>query len=83
MEFLQVMKRLTAQYATDIPSSACDWAVSYDYHFSKRNFDALVTHSWGTNTLFLCEATRLAINDGALLGIEIGFRVEYRERIAA
>ncbi|MGB0998578.1 MAG: GNAT family N-acetyltransferase [Pseudomonadales bacterium] len=87
MEFLQANEQLLAQYAADITELVhATGPVSYDYHFPKRKiFDALVTHSWGTpNTLFSAEATRLAINDGELLGIEIGFHgVEYRERIAA
>ena len=87
MEFLQANEQLLAQYAADIPELVhATGPVSYDYHFPKRKiFDALVTHSWGTpNTLFSAEATRLAISDGELLGIEIGFHgVEYRERIAA
>ena len=87
MEFVQANEQMLEQYAADIPELVhATGPVSYDYHFPKRKiFDALVTHSWRTpSTLFAAEATRLAIEDGELLGIEIGFHgIEYRQRIAA
>lgn len=87
MEFVQASEHMLEQYAADIPELVhATGPVSYDYHFPKRKiFDALVTHSWRTpSTLFAAEATRLAIEDGELLGIEIGFHgIEYRQRIAA
>ncbi|GIS19966.1 MAG: hypothetical protein CM15mP120_18820 [Pseudomonadota bacterium] len=76
MEFVQANEQMLEQYAADIPELVhATGPVSYDYHFPKRKiFDALVTHSWRTpSTLFAAEATRLAIEDGELLGIEIGF----------
>ena len=87
MQFLQADEKLQEQFAADIPELVhATGPVSYDYHFPKRAiFDALVTHSWRTpGTLFSAATTRLAIDKGKLLGIEIGFHgIEYRERIAA
>ena len=87
MQFLQADEKLQEQFAADIPELVhATGPVSYDYHFPKRAiFDALVTHSWRTpGTLFSAATTRLAIDEGKLLGIEIGFHgIEYRERIAA
>lgn len=74
-------------YADDIPELV--WStgpVSYEYHFSTRAlFDPVVSSSWHRDgTLFAAEATTLALDDGALMGIEIGMAGnEYRERQAA
>ena len=71
-------------HAHDIPELV--WAtgpISYDYHFADREvFEALVLGSWQRNgTLFAAEATSLALDDGGLLGIEIGMPgPEYRTR---
>ena len=88
MEFVQANEQMLEQYAADIPELVhATGPVSYDYHFPKRKiFDALAhLHLLRTpSTLFAAEATRLAIEDGELLGIEIGFHgIEYRQRIAA
>ncbi len=53
------------------------WAtgpVSYEYQFGDRAlFDAAVIASWHQDgTLFAADATSLAVEDGALMGIEIG-----------
>ncbi len=72
MEFLQADEELQEQFAADIPELVhATGPVSYDYHFPKRAiFDALVTHSWRTpGTLFSAATTRLAIDEGKLLGI--------------
>ena len=71
-------------YAGDIPELV--WStgpVSYDYHFGTRAlFDDIVTASWHTDgSLFAADATTLAVEDGELMGIEIGMQGdEFRAR---
>ena len=84
MQIHAAMDDLQVAHAKDIPELV--WAtgpVSYEYQFGDRAmFDAAVLSSWHrAGTLFAADATSLAIEDGALLGIEIGMRgSEFRER---
>ena len=64
-------------------SSGVPDQVSYEYQFGTREvFDHAVLGSWPMDgTLFGADATSLAIEDGALMGIEIGMRgTEYKTR---
>ena len=71
-------------FAGDIPELV--WStgpVSYDYHFGTRSlFDYIVTASWHADgSLFAADASTLAIEDGELMGIEIGMQGdEFRAR---
>ena len=62
------------------------WAtgpVSYDYHFADRAlFDAVVAASWlADGTLFAADGASLAVEDGELMGIEVGMPgPEYKAR---
>jgi ribosomal protein S18 acetylase RimI-like enzyme len=75
------------KFASEIPELV--WAtgpVSYEYHFGDRAlFDTIVLSSWSKpGTLFAADATTLAIEDGKLMGIEIGMTgSEFRQRQAA
>lgn len=84
MHLVQATKQLAELYVNDIAELVwATGAVSYEYHFGTRAlFDSVVEESWMTEgTLFAYDATTLAIEDEALLGIEIGMRgTEYRSR---
>ncbi|MBW1673914.1 MAG: hypothetical protein JRJ45_09790, partial [Deltaproteobacteria bacterium] len=63
------------KFAKDIAQLV--WAtgpVSYDYHFADRDlFDAIVLGSWHSQgSLFAADATTVAVENGELMGIEIG-----------
>ena len=87
MQIVPATAELVEQHAADIGELVhATGPVSYDYHFPKRAvFDGLVSRSWRVGgTLFAAEATHLAIDGDALLGIEIGFDgPELRPRQAA
>ncbi|MFT7685457.1 MAG: ribosomal protein S18 acetylase RimI-like enzyme [Candidatus Azotimanducaceae bacterium] len=75
MQIIAATEELKDTFSNDIPELV--WAtgpVSYDYHFADRNlFDAVVLGSWHQNgTLFAADATTLAVENGELMGIEIG-----------
>ncbi len=84
MQLVQVSPGLLKTHAGDIPELV--WATgpsSYQYHFADRNlFDAVVLGSWQTDgSLFAADATTLALEDGELMGIEIGMPGdEYKAR---
>ncbi len=84
MQIIAAKEGLEEAHADDIPELV--WAtgpVSYDYHFADRGlFDAIVLGSWRRDgTLFAADAATLAVEEGALMGIEIGMPGnEYRER---
>ena len=73
-------------YASEIPDLV--WAtgpVSYEYHFADRAlFDAIVLGSWRHDgSLFAADATSIAVEDGKLMGIELGMPgPDYRARQA-
>ncbi len=87
MQMIPATGDAVAEFAGDIPELI--WAtgpVSYDYHFADRDlFDAIVLGSWCRDgTLFAADAAMLAVEDGQLMGIEIGMSgEEYRSRQAA
>lgn len=87
MEIIAAAGALIADHAAEIPDLV--WATgpsSYEYHFAERQlFDAIVTGSWlAPGTLFAADATSLALEDGQLMGIEIGMPgQEFRSRQAA
>ena len=77
MEIIEVSPDVREVYAAEIPELV--WStgpVSYEYQFGTREiFDHAVRGSWPMDgTLFGADATALAIEDGALMGIEIGMR---------
>lgn len=84
MEILAATGEAIETFANEIPELV--WAtgpVSYEYHFADRDlFDAIVLGSWRRDgTLFAADATSLAVEDGQLMGIEIGMPGgEYRTR---
>ncbi len=84
MELLAVTADTAAQFAPDIPELM--WStgpVSYEYHFGTRElFDAVVLGSWRhSGSLFGFDAATVAVEDGQLMGIEIGMQgTEFRER---
>ncbi|MEM7099644.1 MAG: GNAT family N-acetyltransferase [Pseudomonadota bacterium] len=84
MEIVPATADLARQFVSEIPDLV--WAtgpVSYEYHFADRtSFDAIVNGSWlQDGSLFGADATCLAIEDGKLMGIEIGMPgAEYRTR---
>ena len=84
MEIIEVSPDVREVYAAEIPELV--WStgpVSYEYQFGTREiFDHAVRGSWPMDgTLFGADATALAIEDGALMGIEIGMRgTEYKTR---
>ncbi len=84
MEIISASEDVRGTYADEIPEMV--WAtgpVSYEYHFADRGlFDAVVLGSWHRDgTLFAADATCLAVEDGELMGIEIGMPgPEYRTR---
>ena len=84
MEIISASTDVRDAYAQEIPELV--WAtgpVSYEYHFADRAlFDAIVLGSWHRDgTLFAADATDMAVEDGALMGIEIGMPgPEYRRR---
>ena len=84
MEIIAAGEAVRERYAPQIAELV--WAtgpVSYEYHFGDRElFDAIVLGSWFRDgTLFAADATSLAVEDGELMGIEIGMPgPEYRER---
>ena len=84
MEIIEATPDVREVYATEIPELI--WStgpVSYGYQFGTREvFDHAVLGSWPMDgTLFAADATSLAIEDGALMGIEIGMRgTEFRAR---
>ena len=86
MEMKPADAALREQYEQGIPELV--WATgpsSYEYHFADRTlFDAIVVGSWHQpHSLFGADATTLAVEDGTLLGIEIGMPgPEYRTRQA-
>lgn len=87
MEIAQADQRLAEQHTAEI----CELVYatgpsSYDYHFGRRElFNHLVRRSWlAPGTLFAWDVCRLALDDGELLGIEIGFEGPgFRTRQAA
>ena len=87
MEVLSADGDLAARHANDIPELV--WStgpIAYEFQFGDYAFfEAFVRESWTTpGTLFAADATRLAVEGDALLGIEIGFHApEFREREAA
>ena len=87
MELIAADKGVRDGYADDIPELV--WAtgpVSYEYHFADRAlFDAVVLGSWSSDgSLFAADATTLAVEDGQLMGIEIGMPgPQYRTRQTA
>jgi len=84
MEIIAATPEVREQYAQEIPELV--WAtgpVSYEYHFMDRTlFDAIVLGSWlQDGSLFGADATSLAVENGELMGIEIGMPgPEYRTR---
>jgi len=84
MEIILATEDVRAEFAHEIPELV--WAtgpVSYEYHFADRDlFDAIVRGSWlQDGTLFAADASSLAVEDGNLMGIEIGMPgPEYRTR---
>ena len=87
MEIVKATEEHQEKFASEIPELV--WAtgpVSYEYHFGDRAlFDTIVLSSWSKpGTLFAADATTLAIEDGKLMGIEIGMTgSEFRQRQAA
>lgn len=87
MEIVSASEGIRDAYAHAIPELV--WAtgpVSYEYHFGDRNlFDAIVLGSWHRDgTLFAADATSIAVDNGELMGIEIGMPgPEYRIRQSA
>jgi len=84
MQIIEASPEVREVYAAEIPELV--WStgpVSYEYQFGTREvFDHAVCGSWPMDgTLFGADATSLAIEDGALMGIEIGMRgAEYKTR---
>ena len=84
MQIIDASPEVREVYAAEIPELV--WStgpVSYEYQFGTREvFDHAVCGSWPMDgTLFGADATSLAIEDGALMGIEIGMRgAEYKTR---
>lgn len=84
MEIIEATRDVREVYAAEIPELV--WStgpVSYEYQFGTREvFDHAVLGSWPMDgTLFGADATSLAIEDGALMGIEIGMRgTEFKTR---
>ena len=84
MQISMITEEQQARFASQIPERV--WAtgpVSYDYHFARRAlFDAVVLGSWPTpGSLFAADATTVAVENGQLMGIEIGMPGnEYRLR---
>jgi ribosomal protein S18 acetylase RimI-like enzyme len=84
MEIIDATPNVREAYAAEIPELI--WStgpVSYGYQFGTREvFDHAVLGSWPMDgTLFGADATTLAIEDGLLMGIEIGMRGnEYKAR---
>ena len=77
MEIIEATRDVREVYAAEIPQLI--WStgpVSYEYQFGTRAlFDHAVLGSWPMDgTLFGADATSLAIEDGALMGLEIGMR---------
>jgi hypothetical protein len=87
MQLVDTTKELQEVFGSDIPELV--WArgpASYEYYFADRKlFDAIALGSWRQKgTLFAAETTTLAIEDGQLMGIEIGMPgSEFRARQAA
>ena len=87
MEIILATEEVRDGYANEIPELV--WAtgpISYEYHFADRDlFDAIVLSSWlADGTLFAADATSMAVEDGELMGIEIGMPgPEYRTRQSA
>ena len=84
MEIIPASEDVRGTHAHDIPQLVWDTGpVSYEYHFADRNmFDAIVLGSWHRDgTLFAADATSIAVEEGKLMGIEIGMPgPEYRAR---
>lgn len=84
MEIIAASGDIRGDYTQDIPELI--WAtgpVSYDYHFADRAlFDSVVRASWlADGSLFASDRASLAVENGELLGIEIGMPgPEYKER---
>ena len=87
MEFLTVTDDTVEQFSADIPELM--WStgpVSYEYHFGTRAlFDAVALGSWRhRGSLFGFDAATVAVEDGQLMGVEIGMKgSEYKKRQAA
>lgn len=83
MEFLKASAE-AEKFAADIPELV--WAtgpISYEYHFDSRDlFNQIVSGSWLLDgSLFAAEATTLAVEEDALMGIEIGMPgKEFKQR---
>ncbi len=84
MQIISATEEVRETYAAEIPELV--WStgpVSYEYQFGTRElFDLCVLGSWPLDgSLFAADATSLAVEDGALMGIEIGMRgTEYKLR---
>jgi len=84
MQIIAATKELEDKFSNEVPELV--WAtgpISYDYHFASRDlFEAMVVGSWQKNgTLFSADTTKLAVEDGDLMGIEIGMPgAEFRSR---
>ncbi|MEK6540812.1 MAG: GNAT family N-acetyltransferase [Pseudomonadota bacterium] len=67
-----------ADYVLAIPDLVfATGPISYGYQFGadRQVFDALIMASWQTNdTLFAAATSRIALVDGELAGVEIGFK---------
>ena len=75
MQIAAAIKELEDKFSDEVPELVwATGAISYEYHFSSRDlFDALVQGSWHKNgTLFAADTTKLAIEDGELMGLVIG-----------
>ena len=75
-DFMLADAQLRTQFAAEIPQLVhATGPVSYDYHFPKRAlFDRVVELSWHKDdSLFAGATTHVAVQNGHLLGIEIGF----------
>lgn len=75
MEISTIADEQQRQFASQIPELV--WAtgpISYEYHFARRAlFDAVVLGSWHVpDSLFAAEATTVMVDNGQLMGIEIG-----------
>ena len=87
LEFLTVTDDTVEQFSADIPELM--WStgpVSYEYHFGTRAlFDAVALGSWRhRGSLFGFDAATVAVEDGQLMGVEIGMKgSEYKKRQAA
>jgi ribosomal protein S18 acetylase RimI-like enzyme len=84
MEIVQASKAHILQYADAFADLMhATGPTTYNYQFDGREFfDQMVNLSWRTRgTLFAYDATTLVLENGRLIGIEVGFRgTEFAER---